>query len=613
MPSVELLAPARDATTGIAAIHCGADAVYIGASKFGARKAAGNEMVEIARLARHAHLYRAKVYLALNTVLKNEELDEAVKLIYLAWNAGIDGLILQDMGLLECDLPPVPLIASTQTDNRTVEQVSFLEKTGFSRVILARELSMEEILQIRKSTAIELEFFVHGALCVSYSGQCYFSQSITGRSANRGECAQPCRSAYNLVDAEGKVLLRNRHLLSLKDLNLSAYLRELIDAGISSFKIEGRLKDLVYVKNITAFYRQRLDAILSSDQSLSRPSSGKSIVGFEPDPDRSFNRGYTTHFTSGRQEGMSSFLSQKSIGKKIGTVIRAEGEYIWINTIDPLKSGDGICYFDREKELRGFLVNHFEKGRVWPNEMKPIDPGTEIYRNLDHGFNKAVETASCKRKINVELIFKETEKGFVLQARDEDRYMAEKEIFPEKEAASNKERMLQAIREQLAKSGDTIFSVGNIQIDWMQPCFLPISAVNGLRREVLSELEITRTEQYDRKERKDKPAMAGYFRDTVSYHGNVLNEKAADFYRKRGATQIQPAMESEPAVFDGLLMTTRYCLKYELGACPSKQAGKKEGKSAGPLFLQDANRRYKLEFDCNNCEMKVMLEKPVKQ
>ncbi len=391
MQTVELLSPAKNATFGIEAINHGADAVYIGAPKFGARSAAGNSMQDIESLINYAHKFNARIYIALNTILKGNELPEAQQLIRNLYNVGADAIIIQDMGILQLDLPPIALHASTQTDNRTVEKVDFLEKAGFSQVVLARELSLEQIKNISSRTSVPLEVFVHGALCVSYSGQCYISQSLGKRSANRGECAQYCRLPYNLIDAEGKTILADKHLLSLKDLNLSNYLTDLIDAGVYSFKIEGRLKDLDYVKNVTAFYRQRLDEILSTSKTKKKSSSGNIFYFFEPNPEKTFHRGSTCYFLHGRTEDtIASFDTPKSTGEYIGKINDVTKNYFTIskNKLSPtLHNGDGLCFINKRGEFCGFRLNKVEENRLYPAQMPMIDKNTTVYRNLDYEFS----------------------------------------------------------------------------------------------------------------------------------------------------------------------------------------------------------------------------------
>ena len=595
--AIELLSPARDANTGIAAVNCGADAVYIAARRFGARKGAGNEMQDIERLVRHAHLFRARVYLALNTLLYDHELEEALSIIREAWNAGVDGIIIQDMGLLECDLPPVPLIASTQTDNRNPEKIRFLEKIGFQRVILARELTLAEIKNIRSQTSLELEFFIHGALCVSYSGQCYLSQAVKGRSANRGECAQLCRLPYSLFDENGKALVSNRHVLSLKDLNLTDYLGQLIDAGITSFKIEGRLKDIAYVKNVTSWYRKILDRILEERDDLKRSSSGSVFVPFSPDPARSFNRGFTAHFIRGRKPGLSAILSPKSTGHYLGKVSKTGEGYFVLDTEESVSNGDGLCYFDEQNVLRGFRVNRAEGNRIFLWKDAPPPPGTEIYRNNDLQFEQQVLSAKETRKIPVIFTLEETVKGYSLLAEDGDGNRASFVVESEHIPASNPSVSEKLIREQLGKTGNTIFEAADVFVSFSRPWFIRTSLLNEMRRQSLEFLLRERAGNYQRAERPLVRNEIEYPESSVDFRANVLNRKAEAFYRRHGVKEIPTGFELNPLP-GAPLMTMKFCPKFEQGKCPRFQdqtAGK------GDWFLTEGNNRYRLVFQCDEC------------
>jgi putative protease len=602
---IELLAPAKNADIGIAAVKAGADAVYIGASRFGARKEAGNPVSEIARLAAFAHLYRAKVYLALNTILYDHEFDQALLLIRDAWNAGIDGLIIQDMGLLECSLPPVPIIASTQTDNRSPEKVRFLEDCGFSRVILARELNLDEIKKIRAASNVELEFFVHGALCVSYSGQCYISEAIAGRSANRGECAQICRNRFTLSAKDGQVLKQDQYLLSLRDLNLSGMLKELLDAGISSFKIEGRLKDEFYVKNITAFYRKQLDEILESDGPRKRASSGVSTYAFNPDPEKTFNRGYTDYFVEGTPGNMSTIWTSKSLGKAIGHVKETGSDWFTLDRPVELNNGDGLCFFDNQYRLTGFLVNAFRAGKLFPSEMKSISKGTQVYRNQDAGFEREL-AAETSRKIRCWLHVTESENGFLIGIKDEDGYEIIKSFSCKREPARNMERAIGMMKEQLSKMGNTIFDPVSITLDLEAAWFIPLSEINAWRRELTIELESLRARSYRRTLSGIVPNSVPFPSKTLDYRGNVLNKKAITFYKRHGVEDIRQAFE-ESHDKNAALMSTRFCIKREHGLCPKEQPHLKEN-ARGPFYLSSGNKHFRLVFDCSACEMRVHLD-----
>ncbi|HQK37858.1 MAG TPA: U32 family peptidase [Bacteroidales bacterium] len=595
--AIELLSPARDADTGIAAVNCGADAVYIAARRFGARKGAGNELHEIERLIQYAHLFRARVYLALNTLLYDSELEEALSIINDAWNAGIDGIIIQDMGLLECNLPPVPLIASTQTDNRNAEKISFLEKVGFQRVILARELSLTEIKNIRSQTSLELEFFIHGALCVSYSGQCYLSQAVKGRSANRGECAQLCRVPYSLFDENGNKLVADRHVLSLKDLNLTSYLEQLIDAGITSFKIEGRLKDIAYVKNVTTWYRKILDRIIEGRNDLKRSSSGSVFVPFNPDPARSFNRGFTAYFIRGRKPGLSAMLSPKSTGYYLGKVKSAGDGYFVLDTSESVSNGDGLCYFDEQHILRGFRVNKAEGNRIFIWKASPPPPGTEIYRNNDILFEQQVMTAKETRKIPVSFALRETKKGYSLSAVDDEGNSVLAVVESDHLPASKPAVAEKTIREQLGKTGNTIFEADTVTVDFSQPWFIQTSVINELRRQCLGFLLRERIKNYRREERFPVKNEIPYPESSLDFKANVLNKKAEAFYRRHGVHHIQPGFELKQQA-GAPLMTMKFCPKFEQGKCPRFQ-DKSAGK--GDWFLTEGENRFRLVFHCDEC------------
>jgi putative protease len=600
---LELLSPARNAEFGKAAINCGADAVYIGASRFGARSAAGNPVSEIEELCRHAHRYHARVFAAVNTILYDNEIEEVRKLIFQLYEAGIDALIVQDMGLLELDLPPIALHASTQTHNYDIERIAFLDKAGFSRIILARELSLNQIKEIRSTVNAELECFVHGALCVSLSGQCYMSQYIGGRSANRGECAQPCRSLYSLQNESGEYLLRNKHLLSLKDLNLSEHISELADAGVCSFKIEGRLKDLAYVKNITAFYRQKLDALINESDRYNRASSGTTRFMFEPDPQRSFSRGFTSYLFTGHRDKITSFDTPKSIGKPVAKVKSTNREGINAEIYEKLAAGDGLCFF-RDNQLEGFLLNKIEPNRIIPNRISDNLPaGTLLYRNADKRFRELMEQNVAQRSIAVKLFFSESANGFILRAVDEDNIEASIQENCEKTPARNTETSAAAIDKQLRKSGDTCFEISNVEADNTNQYFFAASWLNNLRRNCLNTLEEKRLQIHCALSRREAENPV-YPKKSLDYKANISNHLAEQFYHKHGVTALKPAFELEQEKNDDItLMTTRHCLRYETGNC-----AKATGNMSPPAWtLSDNRRRFLLEFDCQQCMMKVKI------
>ncbi len=611
MTRVELLAPARDLECGMAAIDCGADAVYIGAPRFGARAAAGNSLEDIAALARHAHKFWARVYATLNTLLFDDELAPACRIAWQLHESGVDGLIIQDTGLLECDLPPLPLIASTQMHNHTPERVAFLERAGFRRAILARELTLEEIRAIRRAApAIELECFVHGALCVCYSGQCLLSYALGGRSGNRGQCAQPCRRAYTLVDAEGQALAGEQHLLSLRDLNLSERLPDLLAAGVTSFKIEGRLKDRTYVANVVAYYRARLDEALRA-AGFARSSSGTSSAGFEPNLAKTFNRGYTAYFLDGRGETVGSPETPKMAGEKVGRVVRlgeAAGRVAGVAadsfTIDgavELHPGDGLAFFGRDGRLRGTTVNAVRGRTVFPQKMEGIEPGTAIHRNHDHAFLSRVAGARPERRIEVRMTLRA---GPVLEAVDEDGNRAEVAMGP-LISAEKPEAALATLRRQMAKTGETEFACAGVEVALDPVPFVPVSALNALRREVLDRLRAARETNRPRQQGGIVPDDTPYPESELSCLGNVLNAKAEAFYHRHGVERIEWAAESGLDLHGRRVMTTRYCIREQLGLC-----GKTERPRISPplALIDDEGRRLELRFDCERCAMEVWFE-----
>jgi putative protease len=600
----ELLAPARDLACGRAAIDAGADAVYIGAPRFGARANAGNPLSDIAALVEYAHHFWARVYVTVNTLLYDHELQQATDLIQQLYEMGADAIIIQDVGLLECDLPPIPLIASTQMHNNTPERVAFLEQVGFDRVILARELTLDEIHAIHRHTSIELECFVHGALCVSYSGQCYMSYAIGGRSGNRGECAQPCRRLYSLVDGAGHVIARDRHLLSLKDLSLADELEVLIDAGVRSFKIEGRLKDRAYVTNVVSHYRQRLDQVLAS-HGLARSSSGSSHSALVPDLAKTYNRGYTVHLLYGRQGSIASLHSPKMVGELLGKVAAVGPRSFHLDTDAELHNGDGLTYFDDTGRLTGTLVTAVDGSEVIPEGMHDIVVGTDIFRNHDHAFLSALESASVERSIAVRFRLQATDRGFSLTATDSDGNQARGEIPWDRTPARRPNAMLNTVDRQLRKTGGTVFACTDVQIDWGTVYFLPFSALNKLRRNTLARLLDERERNRPVRRRRLVHSNVSYPTRQLTYQGNVLNSRAEAFYRRHGVDTIEPAAESGLDLSGCEVMRTRYCLRYELGLCPCQGT---EKHPAQPLYLvDDTGHRYRIDFDCASCEMVISI------
>ena len=599
---IELLAPARNLECGIEAINHGADAVYIGAPKFGARAAAVNSLEDIAALVEYAHLYNVRIYVTVNTILKEEELKETEEMIRELYRIGVDALIVQDMAIAKLELPPIPLHASTQMDNRTVDKVRFLRDAGFRQVVLARELSLREIGKIHEACPdIPLEVFVHGALCVSYSGQCYVSQACFGRSANRGECAQFCRLPFSLVDAEGKMIAKDKHLLSLKDLNQSEELEALLDAGASSLKIEGRLKDVSYVKNVTAAYRQKLDAIFARRKEYTRASSGKCRFDFKPQLDKSFSRGFTHYFLHGRSKDIFSFDTPKSLGEEMGTMKESRGNYLTVAGVKSFSNGDGVCYLDEQGRLQGFRINRVDGNKLYPQEMPRIKPRTMLYRNFDQEFERILARKSSERKIAVCILLAENNFGFSLTMTDEDDNSVTLTLPRDREPA----RTPQAdnLKNQLAKLGNTPFEAERIDIDFSENWFIPASVLSELRRQLVEQLIIARKVNYRRELAVWKPTTHTFPQQTLSYLGNVMNTRAASFYQDHGVKEVEPAYEKQP-VEAAVLMFCKHCLRYSMGWCPIHQRERSPYKE--PYYLVGTDgKKFRLSFDCKNCQMKV--------
>jgi collagenase-like PrtC family protease len=608
MTKLELLSPARNLEYGKAAINCGADAVYIGAPMFGARSAVGNSVADIAKLAEYAHKFRAKLYVAMNTLLFDNEFVKALEIANQVWNAGVDALIIQDMGLVEAGLPPIPLFASTQTHNANWQKVLFLEKVGFQRVILARELSENEIFEIKQKTSIELESFVHGAICVCYSGQCYLSQALTGRSGNRGECSQPCRWDYNLFDNNKKTILQNKHVLSPKDLNLSMHLEALIDAGITSFKIEGRLKDISYVKNITAWYRQQLDHIMESKIGFVKSSTGKSYFNFIPDPSKTFNRGYTTYFINGRKPEIASFNTQKSLGKLVGTVKEISQKYFTLITNEILNNGDGLCYISDNQILNGFRVNKVEGNKIFPLEMQLLKIGTPLFRNHDQQFENTLSTQQTSRKIAVEMKLNETTNGIELEVIDCDGNISKQIVITEKLIADNPQKANDSIKQSLSKLGNTIFEVSEIHVNLGQQLFIPTSVLNELRRNVILQLEQERISKYSSAEKIIIANNYPYPETELNYLGNIVNQYSRRFFENHGVNIMESGLELQTNVEQKVLMTTRFCLRFEVGCCPNEK-NHNANNWKNPFYIENSKAKLQLDFDCKLCVMHVKLAK----
>jgi putative protease len=625
---LELLAPAQNADIGIEAVNHGADAVYIGGPAFGARVNAANEIGDIERLVQHAHRFGARIFVTLNTILRDDELEPARTMIHRLYEAGVDALIVQDMGVLELDLPPLQLHASTQTDIRTPEKARFLQDAGFSQIVLARELSLPQIgaiaAQVREAT---LEFFIHGALCVAYSGQCYVSHAQTGRSANRGDCSQACRLPYTVTDAQGRVVAHDKHVLSMKDNDQSQNLGALIAAGIRSFKIEGRYKDMGYVKNVTAHYRQRIDTILEGRSDLRRASSGRCTFFFTPDPARNFHRGRTDYFVNGRTDDIGAFDSPKYAGLPIGHVERVGFESFDVRVdagVGELHNGDGLTYYDLQQELVGVPINKATRlgapgtepalWRVEPNEpvstLKDLRVHVDIARNRDMSWLRTLEGKTVERRIAVDWRVTEESQGLVLHLADQEGHAVALPAPQSFAPADNVERAGHAVREGLAKLGGTIYQCASVTVLWHTPRFLPAAAINGWRRAAIEKLAAQRLQSLARLPRAVAVEPPVPFpADSLSYLGNVANAKAAAFYARHGVQLIEAAYESHQELGDVSLMITKHCVRFSLSLCP-KQAkgvtGVQGTVRAEPMTLINGKERLSLQFDCKACEMHVV-------
>ncbi len=627
---LELLAPARDAEIGIEAVNHGADAVYIGGPGFGARATADNSVQDIARLVQHAHRFNSRIFVTMNTILRDDELEPARKLAWQLYDAGVDALIIQDMGLLEIDLPPIQLHASTQTDIRTPEKARFLQDAGLSQIVLARELTLQQIAAIDAALGPKdapgraiLEFFVHGALCVAYSGQCYISHAHTGRSANRGDCSQACRLPYEVKDSQGRIVAHDKHVLSMKDNNQSDNLRQIIDAGVRSFKIEGRYKDMAYVKNITAHYRVLLDEILEERPELGRASSGECTFFFRPDPDQNFNREFTDYFVNGRKEDIGAFDTPKNPGRPIGYVTATGANSVELQTDDPatvIHNGDGLCYLDLQKELVGLQINRAEavnrKGlwRVFPKDpmegFKDLRKGVQVNRNRDMDWVRGLEKKSAERRIGAWLRLEESASGLTLTVTDEDGHSGQATLPGPLQDAKDPNQAENKLRENLSRLGDTLFQPLDVALNLNGPRFVPASQLNALRREAVERLEATRAAAWHRLPRaKPVEPPVPYPEDTLSYLANVFNHKARDFYAKHGVKVIAAAYESHEEEGEVSLMITKHCVRFSLSLCP-KQAkgvtGVQGTVKAEPMQLINGKEKLTLRFDCKPCEMHVV-------
>lgn len=608
---IELLAPAKNLECGIEAIRHGADAVYIGAPKYGARVAAGNSIDDLRQLAEYAHQFGARVYVTLNTIIYDDELSEVEDLIWQLYRIGIDALIVQDMSLLTMKLPPIQLHASTQTDNRTIEKVQSLYEAGFSQVVLARELSVQKIAEIHRACPVPLEAFVHGALCVSYSGQCYASQACFGRSANRGECAQFCRLPFTLVDADGRVIEENRHLLSLKDMNRIVHLEAMMDAGVCSFKIEGRLKDVSYVKNVTASYRQAIDTILACRPEYKRASLGVSSYTFTPQLDKSFNRGFTDYYITGRRSEVHSFATPKAMGEHVGRTKEVGRGYIAVSSAKTFHNGDGLCFIDERGLLQGFRVNRVEGTRLYPKEMpRGLKVRMPLFRNFDQEFERLLARPSAERRIPVSIVLRDISFGFSLTITDEQGCSITVNFTRDKELARTEQH--DGIVVQLSKLGGTILVAKEVEIDFTDNWFIPSSALADMRRAGVEAYVRARKMAHSNSlnwgknpntaKSESYPELGGE-RRRLTYLANVANRRAVLFYHQQGIEDIAPAFElSVPR--DATLMFCRHCLRYALGWCVRNGGTPSPYREPYTLVSADG-KRFTLEFDCKQCIMKV--------
>jgi putative protease len=635
---LELLAPARDLAIGIEAVNHGADAVYIGGPSFGARSSADNSVADIGKLVQHAHRFNSRIFVTLNTILRDDELEGACKLAWQLYDAGVDALIVQDMGLLAIDMPPLQLHASTQCDIRTPEKARFLQDVGLTQLVLARELTLAQIADIRAATdpaKSTIEFFVHGALCVAYSGQCYISAAHTGRSANRGECSQACRLPYQVIDDKGRFVAHDKHVLSMKDNNQSDNIAALVDAGVRSFKIEGRYKDMAYVKNITAHYRTLLDGLIEARQQsadpLARASSGTTTFTFTPDPNQNFNREFTDYFVQGRQDNIGAFDSPKNPGLPIGHVVQVGPNSVELQLTDramQLHNGDGLCYYDLQKELIGLAINRAElvsakKGlwRIFPKDaldtLKDLRKGVEVNRNRDVDWLHVLGKKSSDRRIGVWARLEVLPESVQLTLTDEDgNHATAQEPFAstQRQLARDADSAVSQAQNQLDRLGATIFRAIHADIVWAGPEFIPIvlpsSLLNNLRRDAVQSLETARAAALVRWQpgtAMQPPAI--YPQDALSYLANVFNSKAHAFYVAHGVKLIAPAYEAIEEHGEVSLMITKHCVRFSLSLCP-KQAkgvtGVQGTVKAEPLQLINGKEKLTLRFDCKPCEMHVM-------
>lgn len=611
MKKIELLSPARDLKTGIEAVNCGADAVYIGAESHGARHAACNSLQDIKLLVDYAHRYGVKIYVTLNTIIYDNELEEVKQLAEQLYSIGVDALITQDLALLEMHLP-IPLHASTQMDNRTPEKIKMLYKWGFEQAVLARELSLGQIREIHKACPnMKLESFVHGALCVSYSGKCYASQNCFKRSANRGECAQFCRLAFNLEDDKGQVLVKNKYLLSLKDMNRSQYIEEMIDAGVCSFKIEGRLKDIAYVKNTTLAYRRLIDEIISKrSKEFQRSSYGTIHADFTPDLKKSFNRGFTNYFLNDKKCDVASIQTPKAVGEFVGQAKEINNNFIIVNSSATFHNGDGLCFYDKNDLLTGFRVNRVKDNKIYPYPMpKSLSPTMKLYRNKDVDFEAMVAKTTKQRTVSIVIKFAESSRGFQLIAETEAGHKVVLEVESIKELAKTPQR--ERIIRELKKLGDSFFEASNVELALTQDYFIPASHLVNWRNELIARLIEKMSDKLNNKQIHNKSVIDFAMSQALDYNYNISNSMAKNFYMRQGVTAIEPAFELRRPESPVVIMTCKHCIRYVLGQCLKNKRCQSKGitQKTLPVNLRLAlpdGRKFPLVFDCKNCEMTVL-------
>lgn len=606
--ALELLAPAKNADQGILALRCGADAVYMGGTRFGARQAAGNGLEDFEQVTGEARLWGAKVYATLNTLLFDAELEQARRQAWDLYEAGVDALIVQDMAFLEMDLPPIPIHASTQAVCDSPEKVAFLASAGFSRAILARELSLDDIRAIHGAADIELEAFVYGALCVGESGQCYLSGAICDRSGNRGECAQPCRAPWNLVDASDRVLVREKHLLNIRDLDLSDHLEALADAGILSFKIEGRLKDADYVKNVVSHTRRKLDDLLQRRPELGRSSLGSVRHAFAPDPTKTFQRGLSTYRIDGARRPMGNPESGKHLGEFIGQVLSIQGDRLVLDTVVELHPGDGLAFVDGA-EVAGTVVNAVEPRQIFVQDPSRIKPGTRLHRNLDLHWLKALRGAKVERRIPVMARLDFPAGAARLRLEDPTGLWIEAEASGDFSPPRDPEAATRAILEAVGRMGNTPFELAGLQA--VEPRFVPVSVLNALRRDATATLEAQRRGPKAREGRRPaSPQLRALPARDLDYTWNIANRAAQAFYERAGGQVLEPAAELQPSLRGRVVMTTRHCVKYELGWCQvhdNPEPWTRLPEPPGPVFLENGPTRLECRFDCARCRMELVL------